>query len=207
MNIIEYEPEDPYIESELEEYFIEWYEFEGVRKITELSRQVRTLLNFKTETMKYRFRSNENITIKHTVTTFFTAKQKFESLALKFITLLRRIKEKTGTLEEGIQSLYFQTEKSQLKQLEEITGQIFIQIHYFSEENLHDHPLFLKLLIKIVQEGCIAKKYIDIQFSKFYEELGANYLNLEKELDILIPIKIEEGKIKKEKQHNEVFTS
>ena len=204
---MEYESEDPYIESEIEENFIEWYEFEGVRKIAELSRQVRTLLNFKTETMKYRFRSNEKFTIKNINTNFLTAKHKFESLALKYITLLRRIKEDAGTLEEGIQSLYFKAEKSRLKQLKEITGQIFIQIHYFSEESLHEHPLFLKLLIKFVQEGCMAKKYIDKQFSKFYEELNMNYFNLEKELDILIPNKIEEGKIRKKKQYNEAFTS
>ena len=200
-------PEDPYLELESEELFLEWYKIEGVRNITELSRQVRTLLNYKTETIKYRFRSNENISINQTNTKFLNLKQKFESLALRFIILLRSIKETARTLEEGIQSLLFHSEKSRLKMLEEITDQIFVQIHNFSEENLHDHPVFLRLLVKLTQEACLVKKCIITQSSKFFEELGKNYFNLEKELNILIPYNKPEEKIMKEKQHNEVLTS
>lgn len=200
-------PEDPYLELESEELFLEWYKIEGVRNITELSRQVRTLLNYKTETIKYRFRSNENTSINQTNTKFLNLKQKFESLALRFIILLRSIKETARTLEEGIQSLFFHPEKSRLKMLEEITDQIFVQIHYFSEENLHDHPVFLRLLVKLTQEACLVKKCIITQSSKFFEELVKNYFNLEKELNILIPYKKPEEKIMKEKQHNEVLTS
>jgi len=200
-------PEDPYLELESEELFLEWYKIEGVRNITELSRQVRTLLNYKTETIKYRFRSNENTSINQTNTKFLNLKQKFESLTLKFIILLRGIKETARTLEEGIQSLLFHSEKSRLKMLEEITDQIFVQIHYFSEENLHDHPVFLRLLVKLTQEACLVKKCIITQSSKFFEELGKNYFNLEKELNILIPYKKPEEKIMKEKLYIEVFTS
>ena len=200
-------PEDPYLELESEELFLEWYKIEGVRNITELSRQVRTLLNYKTETIKYRFRSNENTSINQTNTKFLNLKQKFESLALRFIILLRSIKETARTLEEGIQSLLFHSEKSRLKMLEEITDQIFVQIHNFSEENLHDHPVFLRLLVKLTQEACLVKKCIITQSSKFFEELVKNYFNLEKELNILIPYKKPEEKIMKEKQHNEVLTS
>ena len=200
-------PEDPYLELESEELFLEWYKIEGVRNITELSRQVRTLLNYKTETIKYRFQSNNKTSINQTNTKFLNLKQKFESLALKFINFLRSIKETARTLEEGIQSLFFHPEKSRLKMLEEITDQIFVQIHYFSEENLHDHPVFLRLLVKLTQEACLVKKCIITQSSKFFEELGKNYFNLEKELNILIPYKKPEEKIMKEKQHNEVLTS
>ncbi len=200
-------PEDPYLELESEELFLELYKIEGVRNITELSRQVRTFLNYKTETIKYRFRSNEKSLINQTNTKFLNRKQKFEPLALKFIILLRSIKETARTLEEGIQSLFIHTEKSRLKKLEEITDQIFIQIHYFSEENLHNHPLFLKILVKLTQEACLVKKCINAQFSKFFEELGKNYCNLEKELEILIPNRIPEGKVMKEKQHDEVLIS
>lgn len=200
-------PEDPYLELESEELFLEWYKIEGVRNITELSRQVRTLLNYRTETIKYRFQSNNKTSINQTNTKFLNLKQKFESLALKFINFLRSIKETARTLEEGIQSLFFHPEKSRLKMLEEITDQIFVQIHYFSEENLHDHPVFLRLLVKLTQEACLVKKCIITQSSKFFEELGKNYFNLEKELNILIPYKKPEEKIMKEKQHNEVLTS
>ncbi|GAJ19200.1 unnamed protein product, partial [marine sediment metagenome] len=90
-------PEDPYFELESEELFLEWYKIEGVRNITELSRQVRTLLNYKTETIKNGFQSNENTSINQINTKFLNLKQKFESLALKFIILLRSIKEPART--------------------------------------------------------------------------------------------------------------
>jgi hypothetical protein len=201
------DPEDAYLELESEEILLGWYEIEGVRNIIELSRQVRTLLNYKTETITYRFRSNENTSMNQTDTEFLNLKQKFESLALKFITLLRNFKETARTLEEGIQSLCFYTEKTPLKKLEEITDQIFVQIHHFSEKNLHNHPLFLKILVKLTQEACFVRKCINAQFSKFFEELGKNYCNLEKELEILIPNRIPEGNIIKEKRHDEVLIS
>jgi len=49
--------DDPYIESEYDEIFNEWYEIEGIRKIRELSRQLRTFFNYKAEVIRYRFRS------------------------------------------------------------------------------------------------------------------------------------------------------
>ena len=202
-----FNPEGSHLESDLDEFFIDWYEIEGVKKITELSRQVRSLLNFKLDAIKYRFRSIENNSIIKMNTKFHTNKKKFESLVLNFIILLRNIKETAETLEEGIRSLYFNSEKSHLKRLVLITEQIFIEIHYFSEEDLHSHPLFLKILVKLVQEACLVKKCTNAQFSEFYEELGLNYLDLEKELDILIPSRTSEGKIIEEKQHDGVKIS
>lgn len=49
--------ENPYLDLEFDEVFLGCYETEGVRRITELSRQVRTMLNYRTNIVRYRFRS------------------------------------------------------------------------------------------------------------------------------------------------------
>ena len=133
------------------------YEVEGVRKITELSRQVRSLLNLKTNTIRYRFRSNSNISAKLKDVKFYENKKQFESLALKFIKLLNKINGiSRRDIEEEIQFLFYQinikrnhSSKFLLKELEDLTFQIFMKIHYFSEQDLFDHPSFLKTLIQI----------------------------------------------------------
>ncbi len=201
-----YNTEDPYFETEFEEIFNEWYEIEGVRKIKELSRQFRTFFNYKTEVIRYRFRSNLAPTENFTNTNFFTQKQKIESLTLEFITMLRKMKKTAQTLEQGIRSLFYNNNKSQFNQLSEITDQLFILIHYFSEESLHSHPKFLKFIILLAQDICMVKKCLYAQFSEFFEELEINYSNLEKELNILVERTLVEEK-KFEKQLEEKLTS
>ena len=41
--------DDPYLDDESDEMFSEWYEVEVVNTLKELSRQLRTFLNYKTE--------------------------------------------------------------------------------------------------------------------------------------------------------------
>ena len=188
---------------EVDDIFLGWYETEGVRKINELSRQVRTLLNLKTNMIRYRFRSNSNISAKLQDIKFYENKKQFESLALRFIKHLNKINGiSRRELEEEIQNLLYQVtikrnliSKSLLKELKDLTFQLFMKIHYFSEQDLYDHPLFLKSLIQLAIEACKTRKNMNHALSEFYAELGENYHNLEKELTSTIP---EKG-IKKEK--------
>ena len=83
--------DNPYIDIEVDDLVLGLYETEGVRKITKLSRQVRSLLNLKTNTIRYRFRSNSNISAKLQDVKFYENKKQFESLALRFIKLLNKI--------------------------------------------------------------------------------------------------------------------
>lgn len=190
-----YNTDDPY--SEYEEVIYEWYEIEGVRRIKELSRQLRTFFNYKTEVIRYRFRSNLSTTENITNLKFFTQKQKIESLSLKLISLLKNIKKNGQSLELGIRSLYFEDNKTHINNLLEIIEKVFILIHYFSEENLHNHPKFLKFIIKLAQNICLVKKSLHAQFREFFEELEINYNNLDGELEGLnetIPIEKEYSK-------------
>lgn len=192
------------LDLEVDDILLGWYETEGVRKITELSRQVRSLLNLKTNTIRYRFRSKSNISTKLQDTKFYENKKQFESLALRFIKLLNKINRiSRKDLEEEIQILLYQVtikrnqiSKSLLKELEDLTLQLFMKIHYFSEQDLYDHPLFLRSLIQLAIEACKTSKIMNHASSGFYAELGENYHNLEKELTSIVP---EKG-IKKEKR-------
>jgi len=199
--------DNSYLDYEVDDLVLGLYETEGVRKITELSRQVRSLLNLKTNTIRYRFRSNSNISAKIQDVEFYENKKQFESLALRFIRLLNKIKGMSSrALEEEIQILFNQVtiKKDQislslLEQLEDLTFQLFIKIHYFSEQALYDHPHFLKSLIQIAIEVCKTRKNMNHAFSEFYAELGENYHNLEEELTSIVPengIKNEKRKIK-----------
>jgi hypothetical protein len=189
--------DNPYLDIEVDDLVLGLYEVEGVRKITELSRQVRSLLNLKTDTIRYRFRSNSNISAKLKDVKFYENKKQFESLALRFIKLLNKI---VGTsrrdLEEEIQILFYhvaikrnQISRYLLKELEELTFQLFMKIHYFSEQDLYDHPLFLKTLLQIAIEACKTRKNLNHAFSEFYAELGENYRNLEEEFISIVPEK------------------
>jgi hypothetical protein len=198
--------EDPYLESEFEENFNDLYEIEGIKKIKELSRQLRTFFNYKTEVIRYRFRSSLIPAKNYTNTKFFSQKQKIESFTYEFITILKKIKKPAQILEQGIRSLFFCNNKIQLKNLSEITEKLFILLHSFSEENLHAHPKFLKFNVILAKNICLVKKCLYAQFSEFFEELEINYSNLEGELEELIettPVEKEQSK----KQLEERLTS
>ncbi len=203
------------LDLEVDDIVLGWYETEGVRKITELSRQVRSLLNLKTNTIRCRFRSKSNISTKLQDTKFYENKKQFESLALRFIKLLNKINGiSRRDLEEEIQILLYQVSikqnqisKSLLKELEDLTLQLFMKIHFFSEQDLYDHPLFLKSLIQLAIEACKTRKIMNHASSGFYAELGENYHNLEKDLTSIVPEIGSKNDKRKMKKHSEVLIS
>ena len=194
--------EEHYIESEYEEIFNDWYEIEGARKIKELSRQLRTFFNYKTELIRYRFRSSPNLAENYTNNKFLAQKQKIESLSDEFITLLKKIKKHRQSLEQGIRSLFFNNNKTVLNKLSEITEKLSILLHYFSEECIHDHPRFLKFIIVLAQNICLVKMCLYAEFSEFYGELEVNYNGLNGEMEILLEETLGD-KIKKTKNQLE----
>lgn len=111
--------------------------------------------------------------------------------------MLNNLKKNTQTLEQGIRSLFFGNNKIQLKNISEITEKLFMLLHYFSEESLHDHPKFLKFNVTLAKNICLVKKCLCAQFSEFFEELEINYNSLEGELNILLdktPVEKEQSK-------------
>ena len=180
---------DHYIENfciEYEKIFNEWFEIEGVRKIMELSRQLRTFFNYKKEVIRYRFRSNLDSLGTNTTTKNYPQKQKIESLIYDFTSLLNQIKKKEYPIEEAIRNLYYEKNFSHIKRLSIITERLFDLIHSFSEKNIYDQPRFLKLIFNLVQNLCSVKNCLNAQLREFYEELRKSYSNLETELEIML---------------------
>jgi hypothetical protein len=192
--------ENSYIELEYDDIFNDWYEIEGARNIKELSRQLRTFFNYKVEVIRYRFRSTPNLTENDTNTKFYSRKQEIESITREFIILLKNLKKNGQTLEQGIQSLYFENNKLQISKLLVITEELSMLIHYFSEESIHNHPKFLKFIVILAQNICLVKKCVFSQFREFFEELEIYYNNLEGELEFLLEVtpNVKNRKLKKQ---------
>ncbi len=173
-------------ESEYNEIFSGWYEIKGVRKIKELSRQLRTFFNYKMAVIRYRFRSDLNSLEEELNITSLTQKKSLESLSYEFLTLLKKIKHEGYPLEDSIRLLYCENNEAQIDKLSAIMEKISILIHYFSEESIRDHPRFLKFIVVLAQNISMVKKCLYTQFSEFYRELEINYNSLEQELERLL---------------------
>ena len=152
--------------------------------------------------IRYRFRSNILPTKNCKGPKFHAQKQKIESITHEFISLLKKIKKNGQTLEQGIRSLYSNNSKTRIKELSVVTEKLSILIHSFSEESIHDHPRFIKFIVKLAQNIYLVKKNLYAQFSEFYNELELNYNRLEKELEVLL-VKTQDVKNRKSKKHQE----
>lgn len=172
--------------SNLDGILNEIYEIEGARKIKEFSRQLRTFFNFKAEVIRVRFQSEHNFSENVVNVTFYSRKGEIEILSHNLINLLKRIKKEYQTLEEGIQSLYFEKNQLFTSKILDTVENISLLIHHFSEESIYHYPKFLKFIISLSKSICLIKKCLYWQFSDFYNELEINYDNLEREIESIL---------------------
>jgi len=184
--------ENPYIEYDGEDIPYSMYEIHGVNKIRELSRQLRTILNYKTATIQYRFRP-KFITYPHRLDIKYNqTKENLKHLASKFIKLLSNIKGNGVSYEVELKRLIIslsenKISKSLLTDLKNVTQKLFITVHALSEQEIQLHPKFLKFITNLSHEACKVLKILNSWASVFYEELRINYLQLYDELTLLIP--------------------
>jgi len=183
-----------YLDYDDDDQFLNWYNIECVKTISDLSRQVRTLLNYRAVIIYQRLCSNDVSHDHNAIVKFQGKKEKFESLALKFIKLLNKLKD-YGDGEDGYQYLLkFRngSNSSFLKDLLNLTNQLFTFIHYFSEDNELLRIPFLKVVVRIAQEACKTHMYLKKQQFEFFKELNENYKSLENEITISNPASIEQ---------------
>lgn len=182
----------PYMDSEFDDNFLNWYELEGVSKISELSRQIRSLLKYKSATIRYFYSTTNNTSTKTLDSKFFENKKEFELKGLQLIKNINKIKNLTGILEEGIQIIQSnalgnnKNTRAYLIELKKIIEELFIKIHFFSEQDIHKFPRFFMVIIRIAKEVYNVQKYLNREFSEFYQELEENYSDLEKELTVMM---------------------
>lgn len=171
------------------DFFPNWYNIECVKTISDLSRQIRTLLNYRAAIIYHRLCSNDVSYDNNAIVKLQGKKEEFESLALKFLKLLNKLKD-YGDVEDGYLFLLKFRNKSNssfLKDLMNLTNQIFTFIHYFSEDNKFLRIPFLKVVMKIAQEACKTQMYLKEQQFEFYKELSENYKSLENEITLTNP--------------------
>ena len=184
--------ENLYMEYDADDIPYSMYKIHGVNKIRELSRQLRTFLNYKTATIQYRFRPKfivypDKIGIKYNQT-----KENLKHLASKFIKLLSTISGNGVSYEVELKRLIIslsedKLSKSLLTDLKDVTQKLFTTVHALSEQEIPLHPKFLKFITNLSQEACKVLKILNSWASGFYEELRINYLQLHDELTLLIP--------------------
>ena len=185
--------DDPYLDDESYENFDVWYETGN--KIRELSRQLRTFLKYKSDVIKHRFCSPFTLPVNRDHSTFLRQKQELHDTAFKFIHILKDIKKNAQSLEQEIQVLAMRFDSTSLKQLIESSNKVFLLIHSFSEQDLHDHPELLHFIVKLAREASVVKKCLDFPLNEFYAELELNYEGLDYELEDLVPEKYSREKL------------
>ena len=189
--------ENPYIEYDSDDIPYSLYEIHGVNKIRELSRQLRTFLNYKTAMIQYRFRPKTATYPDRVDEKYKETERSLKQLASKFIKLLANIRGNGFSYEIELERLVFnlaydKIRKSLLTELKYVTQKLFTTIHALSEQEIHLHPKFLKFIANLTQEACTVFKILNNWASGFYEELRVNYVQLHDELTVLIPEEYDE---------------
>jgi len=183
-----------YLDYDDDDIFPNWYNIECVKTISDLSRQIRTLLNYRAAIIYHRLCSNDVSYDNNAIVKLQGKKEEFESLALKFLKLLNKLKD-YGDVEDGYLHLLKFRNKSNssfLKDLMNLTNQLFTFIHYFSEDNQFLRMSFLKVVMKIAQEACKTQMYLKKQQFEFFKELSENYKSLENEITISNPDSVQQ---------------
>ena len=199
---------NPYIseyDDDIDLYSIECYE-----RINELSRQLRSFLNYKKAVIQFRFSKlkKSDITLKNNPTKKWEGK--LSSLIPQYVSKLKIIGVKEGNVAERILILLEKVrtqpksyEINLLKEIRNLGNKIWEIIHVLSELDIYHQPHLLKVAIKIADTLCRAESTFFSIFSDFYNELKLNYIQLEEELSGLLQTN-EEHQIKRERKKERV---
>ncbi len=186
MNIIY---DDSYSDEENEDVTWRFQKIDAFKEIEDFSRQIRSLLNYKEQIVKYRFRNSFTLPVHRDLTQLLKDKDSLRGVALKFINILREIKKNAESIEHGIQNHTMNPNSSILRQLIEVMTKLFILIHKFSEQELHDYPHLLKLVISLAREAYLVKKFLDLDIEEFLLELELSYEGLEDEMEEMLSLR------------------
>ena len=181
------------LEYEEDSESLDWYSTEGSERINELSRQLRTFLNYKSAIIQFRFsgsQKGENFLNKDQI---IKSESELFSIYSRYTALIKKIGVEEGTIAEKIRILIEKVkiqpndlDINQLKKIKHLREELWKNLHIFSEFEFHYYPRLLHMAIKI---ACVLSNVEGVffsLFSDFYGELKRSYLQLEKELSGLI---------------------
>lgn len=187
-----------FFEQSDDDYFSDWYSLEGNENLNELSRQFRTLFNYKYQTIRSKFSEITKSTESTNKDRIFSCKNNIFNLSSQLINLLNEIGVENGNIIEKIQILMqkvgrlpTQPDILLLKKIKVLVEEIWENLHIISELELHYHPKLLKIAISIANIVSSVKGAYNLILLDFFIELRRNYLQLEKEIEISNSINID----------------
>ena len=187
-----------FFEQSDDDYFSDWYSLEGNENLNELSRQFRTLFNYKYQTIRSKFSEITKSTESTNKDRIFSCKNNIFNLSSQLINLLNEIGVENGDIIEKIQILMqkvgrlpTQPDILLLKKIKVLVEEIWENLHIISELELHYHPKLLKIAISIANIVSSVKGAYNLILLDFFIELRRNYLQLEKEIEISNSINID----------------
>jgi len=195
----------PQLDYEPDSEFLEWYMVEGYERISELSRCLRTFLNYRKNVIQLKFSTSSETDNNLKNDSILKREGELSSLYTQYTALVKKIGVENAAIAENIQILIekvkiqpYKNEITLLKEIKHIGREMWKIIHILSEFEVQLHPYILQTSIKI---ACVLSSVEGIffsLFSNFYCELKLCYLQLEKELsELLLLNKAEQFKKKK----------
>jgi hypothetical protein len=193
------------IDNEPDSECIEWYMLEGSERLFELSRQLRTIINYRSNITRLRFSKTYKHDYNKKNNSILNREKELLSLYRQYANIFSGAGLEQETIEQKIRNIINKVkilpnslEKNILKDIKNIGKEIWKKLHALSEFELYFHPYLLLMSIKIASILSSTEKVFYSLFSNFYNELKTNYLQLEKELSELL--RINEKEIFKERE-------
>ena len=179
----------PYLDFDDKDPLYEWWSIEGAEKISELSRQLRTFLNFKANIIYARFSESTSSVNFSKNDMFNKLKDDMTNSVLELIRLLKEIGIKSNDISEKIQDLIERSKINPqfstldaIKKIKTINYNIWSYVHALSELDLHKNSKFFEIVINASSILCQVSAPLYIPFESFYNELKTDYLLLDEEL-------------------------
>jgi len=171
---------------------LQWYNIEGKERINELSRQLRTYLNYKKASIRL-ICSDSNFSSDILKTDSVQKwEDRFLSILSQYISLIKKIGVQNERIKEKIFHLKIKAisqpncqDAILLKNIKQVGNELWKILHILSGLDIHTLPQVLKLSIEILVHLCDAESELNPFFSDFYKKLRLNYQQLEREYKYL----------------------
>ncbi len=185
-----------YMDEYVDDKILEWYSIEGAERIKELSRQVRTFINYKTSMIYLRFSRSQNYDTIKNRELILRKERTLNEITSHLLVKLKNIgvdngnliKEKVQVLFEKIKRLPSNIDINRLKTIKSTIKKIWELIHILSELEIQHYPRLFNRITNIACIICEIQSVMFYPFSDFYYELKSNYLLLAEEMSDLLNI-------------------
>ena len=191
-NNINFENINPYLDYEEDNEFLEWYSIEGKNQIFELSRQLRTFLNYKKSILYLRFSRTQIAYINPKETKVRQYERALNESSSQLVSLLKNPPLLKGNLSDKINNLILKTlensqskESKKLLEISKLITKIWELLHVLSELEVQHYPRLFNRILIIASIACEIKHLIFPLFSEYFLELKEHYRILEKEISVM----------------------